>query len=308
MNEKPILSIVTPTLGKFSDYWFEQLLKVQGSVQFVLVYPPGGTIKQIDDPRVKIITSPYKGEVMQRFTGLLNASGEYVLALDDDDFVHPDVVNIVNDYFQRFPQSWVLRLKSLSINYLNEERIKQDWASLPDMATIETSKKYRKDEDCFLLEIPIAPLDKKFNIKHAIWPFTKRTDQHGIHIENFNNKVWKNELVQEALPELSVAMKLTGYVTWIPSWNLDRSLGLFVQAKSYEKDRIVGHWMPSPEQIRYIYNDSPNKEVRDHLGADALLLKQFPQYGYFWNLFFAQVYYVPKMMAIILKSNLFKKG
>lgn len=308
MNEKPILSIVTPTLGKFSDYWFEQLLKVQGHVQFVLVYPPGGTIKQIDDPRFKVLTSPYKGEVMQRFTGLLNASGEYVIALDDDDFLHPDVIDIIIDYFKRFPESWVLRLKSLSIHYLNEERIKQDWEKLPDMATIETCKKNRKDDVFALLEIPIAPLDKKMNIKHVIWPFTKRTDQNGVHIENFNNKVWKNELVQQALPELSVAMKLMGYFTWIPSWNLDRSLGLFVQAKSYEKDRVVGHWMPSPEQIRYISKESSINGVRDHLGADALLLKHFPQYGYFWNLFFAQVYYVPKMMAKMIASNLFKKG
>ena len=64
---------------------------------------------------------------MQRFVGLLNASGEYVLALDDDDFVHPDIENLTGEYFKRFPESWILRLKKENIDFKDEERIKKDW-------------------------------------------------------------------------------------------------------------------------------------------------------------------------------------
>lgn len=41
MTNSPILSIVTPTLGKFSEHWLQQLLAIQGEVEFILVYPPG---------------------------------------------------------------------------------------------------------------------------------------------------------------------------------------------------------------------------------------------------------------------------
>ena len=313
MSEKPILSIVTPTLGNFSEYWLEQLLRIKGAVQFVLVYPPGATIKFIDDSRVKSLTSPSKGEVMQRFTGLINASGEYVLALDDDDFLHPDVLELTTQYFEKFPQSWVLRLKIENIDSLNEERFKQQWEDIPDVDRLEICQKTAENPFPFqqgnytgLLEVPIAPLDKKFDLRHAVWPWTPRKDMHGIHFENFNNRIWRNELVQQSLPDLSQVMKVMGALTWVPSWSLDRALGLFVQAKFFNKDAIIGHWLPKPEQVRYSYRDPSLKEPRSILAADALLVKRFPQYGYFWNLFFNQLYDIPKMLAKSVKRKLNK--
>lgn len=143
MNKKPILSIVTATRGTFSEYWLEQLLKIKGNIQFILVYPPDITVKTINEPRVRVLTSPYKGEVLQRFTGLLNAGGEYVLALDDDDFAHPDILECTTTYFKKFPNSWVLRLKIENIDFLNEKRIKQDWQEIPDLGLLY-AKKQRK--------------------------------------------------------------------------------------------------------------------------------------------------------------------
>lgn len=306
MNEQPTLSIVTPTLGKFSEYWLQQLLNVKGPVQFIFVYPPGISIKSVDDSRVKTLTSPYKGEVIQRFTGLLNASGKYVLALDDDDFVHPDVLKLTTDYFHRFPQSWVLRLKVDNIDYLNEELITRDWEEIPDVNQLEVSRQ-TQGEYTGLLELPIAPLDKNFDIRLAIWPLLKRTDMNGIHFENFNNRVWRSELVQQALADMSKTMKVGGALTWIPSWNLDRSLGLFVQAKFFQKGTVVGHWMPTPGQVRYIGKDPALKEARVYLTADALLVKRFPQYGYFWNLFFSQLYDLPRIAGKAVKMKFLKK-
>ncbi|MBD2345332.1 glycosyltransferase family 2 protein [Anabaena subtropica] len=313
MNNKPLLTIVTATRGNFSDYWLEQLLKINGDVQFILVYPPEATIKNIDDPRVRNLRSPYKGEVIQRFTGLLNVESDYVLALDDDDFAHPDIVDFTSKYFQLFPESWVLRLKIQNIPYTDEERIKQAWEPNPDIEQLEICKKtpdnpfpYQKGNYKGLLEVPIAPLDKSIDIRHIIIPWHQRTDQNGIHFENFNNRIWQTARVKPALQELSNAMKITGALTWLPAWSLDRLLGLFVQAKFYEKDIIIGHAPPKPEQIRYIVRDGSLKESRPILLAELLLLKCYPQYGYLWNLIFWQMHTIPKSWARSVKIKLTK--
>jgi len=65
MINSPILSIVTPTLGKFSEYWLQQLLAIQGEVEFIWVYPPGAVTPSVEDPRVKIFHSLYQGETAQ---------------------------------------------------------------------------------------------------------------------------------------------------------------------------------------------------------------------------------------------------
>ncbi|MFB2919455.1 MULTISPECIES: glycosyltransferase family A protein [Aerosakkonema] len=314
MKQKSILSIVTPTTGKYSDYWLEQLLKVKGNVEFVLVYYPNIPIRPVDDPRVKILTSPYKGEMMQRFVGLLNATGEYVLALDDDDFVHPDVEELTKNYFHQFPESWVLRLKKENIDFKDEERIKKEWDAIPDVTQLEVCQKtpenpypYQQGNYRGLLEIPVAPLDKNLDIQYILWPFGERKDNFGYHFENFNNIVWKNELVQKALPDLSQATKVLGAITWIPSTGFDRLLGLFVQAKFFEKDAIIGHWMPKPEQIRYIDKPAALKPPRFHVISDVLLVKYFPQYGYLWNLFFSKLYGVPRALGKAAKWKLSNK-
>jgi glycosyltransferase involved in cell wall biosynthesis len=314
MSNKPLLTIVTPTLGNYSAYWLEQLLAIKGKVQFILVYPPEAKIKDIDDPRVTILISPYKGEMPQRFVALLNAKGEYVLALDDDDFVHPDVCELISQYFTRFSESWVLRLQKLNIDINNVERIKQPWEEVPDINQLDICKKtpenpypYEKGNYKGLLEVPIAPLNKNFDLRYLVWPFVTRKDNEGYHFENFNNIVWRNDLIQKALPELSKATKVMGAATWIPSTGFDRLSGLFVQANFFEPDTIIGHWMPKPEQIRYIDKDPALKPPRFHVFSDVLLVKYFPQYGYLWNLFFTKLYSVPRTVGKTIRWKMKKK-
>lgn len=296
-NNRPILSIVTPTRGNFTDHWLNHLYAVTGNVEFVLVYPPGVTNKSVADSRFKLIVSPFKGEVIQRFTGLLNASGLYVLALDDDDFVHPEVLQIVTQYFEKFPDSWCLRLMKKNLNFQDTEQIYKPWEPIPDISQLKIAS--RQDEtNSILQEIPIAPLNNNFDTRFIVGPYVKRKDMHGPHIENFNNKVWKTELVKSTLIDLGNTMIIHNALTWIPRWNLDRMLGLFIQAKFFEEDKIVGHWMPMPEQIRYVYMSQGLKnDFRLMLPADALLAKQFPKYGYFWNLFFEQFWIALKKMG-----------
>ncbi|MGV2390250.1 MAG UNVERIFIED_CONTAM: glycosyltransferase family 2 protein [Microcystis novacekii LVE1205-3] len=170
----PSLSIVTPTLGKFSEYWLQQLLAIQGEVEFIWVYPSRTAIPSIEDPRVKIFHSLYQGETdFQRAVGLLNASGQYVLALDDDDFLHPQVVALAKDYFDNFPQSWLLRLHKGGIDYLDEERIKAPWPELPAINQLNISRK-RQDKYQDLVEVPIAPRDNPFELKTSFIAHTPK--------------------------------------------------------------------------------------------------------------------------------------
>ncbi|HBL10901.1 MAG TPA: glycosyl transferase family A [Cyanobacteria bacterium UBA11162] len=289
MLKQPILSIVTPTLGNFSEYWLQQLLSIQGEVEFILVYPPGATAPPIEDPRVKILYSLYKGETPQRAIGLLNVSGEYVIALDDDDFLHPHILNLTKEYFKNFPQSWLLRLYKEKIDYLDQEKITRPWQDLPDINQLNVSKK-RGEKDENLLELPIAPLENPLDIKVALWSYAKRKDIHGAHVEPFNNSIWKTQLVKETLIDLTQTMRLAELLTWLPLWGLDRALGLFIQAKFFQKDSHIGHWMPEPGQIRYIVRPYSLKTIRLLVLTEGLLIKRFPQYGYFWNLFFEELY------------------
>jgi hypothetical protein len=306
----PILTIVTPTRGNFTEYWLSQLLQIQGDVEFILVYPPGVSPHSTKDIRIKSLTSPYKGEMMQRFIGLLNASGRYTLALDDDDFVHPHIVRLVDEYFAQYPESWILRLKKAVIDFRESAQIIKEWDSIPDIAQLNICRKtpdnpypYQKGSFTGLLEVPIAPLTASFDLRRLVLPWLERQDNQGYHFENFNNIVWQTDLVQQTLPKLAHTTKLGGVLTWIPRSGFDRLLGLFVQANHFQEDAIIGHWIPGAEQIRYIDKPPQMKPTRFHVLSDVLLVKAFPQYGYFWNLFFSKLYEVPHAFARLLKNK-----
>ncbi|MDJ0706821.1 MAG: glycosyltransferase family A protein [Leptolyngbyaceae cyanobacterium MO_188.B28] len=303
MNETILLSIVTPTRGNLSAYWLEQLISIEGNVEFILVYPPGQKAQKFDDLRVKVIISPYKGEVMQRAVGLINASGTYTIALDDDDFLHPQVARLVVKYFESYPNSWCLRLCKKTINYQDTEMIKRAWDELPDLAklaVIEPAPKPTLRRKLYadyeiLEEVPISPLNNKFKLSSLLL-YSKRTDQNGLHPENFNNKVWKTDITQKAITDLLNFTQVMGSITWIPFWNLDRLLGLFLQARMFQPGCIIGHRLWGEEQVRYIQRPSNIKrEVRSMFAGDMLLALRFPQYGYLWNLFFYEMWIALKV-------------
>ena len=109
-TSSPILSIIVPTREGTEQDWLDELLKVKGEVEFILVHPPGMAKYQVDDLRLQQINSSFRGEIIQRLTGLLNASGQYVLTINCDEYLTPDIVEITTDYFTKFPDNWVVRL------------------------------------------------------------------------------------------------------------------------------------------------------------------------------------------------------
>ncbi|MGV0027643.1 glycosyltransferase [Phormidesmis priestleyi] len=296
MYEQPGLSIVTPTRGNFSDNWLERLLTIKGNVQFVLVYPPDVKPREIKDSRVKSILSPYKGEVIQRGIGILNATGQYLIALDDDDFLHPDVLALTLDYFQHFPESWILRLSKKDIDYQDQTTIERSWAAIPKISELATSQQ-KKHQPELMQALPIAPLQNRFKLK-SVWLFSHtRTDHHGAHAENFNNKVWKTELAQQAMVDLLDTTRIFKHIIWLPFWNLDRLLSLFIQAKHFQPGITIGHWLHESEQVRQIVRPTALKEVRTMFPSDMLLAIRFPQFGYLWNLFWDEFYIALKTVV-----------
>lgn len=305
-----LLSIVTPTRGNFSSYWFDQLTSIQGDIEFVLVYPPGQAVQEFSDSRIKTIVSPYKGEVIQRAIGLLNISGNYVIALDDDDFLHPEVTGLISSYFELYPESICLRLCKKSINYQDTDLIEREWDELPDVSQLTVvaprydKAKYAEHE--ILHTLPISPLDNKFRVS-SLWPYGKRVDQNGPHPENYNNRVWKADITRESINDLLSFTQMIGSLTWIPFWSLDRLMALYLQARIFQSGITIGHWLHGGEQIRYIKMPSVKKgETRSMFASDMLLALRFPKYGYFWNLFFCEIWIALKVFVRTRLSYLAK--
>jgi glycosyltransferase involved in cell wall biosynthesis len=300
LTPQPLLTVVTATRGNFSDHWLQSLGAIVGNVEFILVYPPGVTARTFTDPRIRVLHSPYWGEVVQRGLGLLNAQGQYVIALDDDDFLHPDTTQLIAPYFARCPESWALRLCVASISHEAVERINAPWQPLPDINTMTLVPRQTAahNPNEILQEVPIAPLTNRFKLK-SLWCQTQRHDHHGAHAENFNNIVWRTEFVKPALAELFAHTRVHGPTIWLPFWNLDRLLGLYIQAQCFQADHKIGHWLRGAEQIRKIERPHVIKEIRTMFPADMLLALKFPQYGYFWNLFFDEFWRALKVIIAI---------
>ncbi|MGB7251953.1 MAG: transposase, partial [Phormidesmis sp.] len=98
----PFLSIVVPMREGFSAHWFEELLKVQntdsGTVEFILIHPPGVRPEPCDDPRMRQLVSPFRGEIIQRLTGMINASGTYLITFNCDEYINPEVPALAERY------------------------------------------------------------------------------------------------------------------------------------------------------------------------------------------------------------------
>ncbi|MBE9200553.1 transposase [Nodularia sp. LEGE 06071] len=284
---KPQLSIIIPMRGGVQNSWLQELLKIRGNAEFILVYPPHVPFIPITEPRLRQITSPLQGEVIQRVTALLNAAGEYVLSINCDEYLHPNIVEIAEDYFSNFPDSYFFRLKQVDFPF-GEVLVDQPWASLNNIKDIEinkpnTEKTYSQSEKEYTMrEIPIVPLNNKPDF---LGFFTGRKDHLGGHQENFDKKVWKNELVQETLKGIVPTFTIFGPLKYIPFWTADRLMGLSVQAKFFEPGKIAGHWLSSPEQLR-TENNPPNypRKNRRYVLSELSILRQFPGFGYIWNL------------------------
>ncbi|MGK7944312.1 MAG: glycosyltransferase [Microcystaceae cyanobacterium] len=293
----PFLSIVIPTREGLSEHWFTELFKVEGNIEFLLVHPPGTAKYPYSDNRLQQIISPFRGEIIQRMTGLMTASGAYTLSVNCDEYLHPKLLEVTTKYFQRFPESWLMRLSVQSFTYGQLEGIIREWTDYPDIDSLaeyslqEIREKKKIDqvfasEKNYLMKIPIAPLDNPFSFQ----AFRRnRRDQHGSHTENFDKKVWRTSLMKETLLDLTETMELFEPIKYIPFWCLDRLLGLYLQAKFFDKkkenERFIGHLLPAPELLRI--EDNPPQYSRKYRWfqlAEMILVKRFPQYGYCWNL------------------------
>ena len=280
----PILSIVVPMKDGTDSDWLQELLKVKGNVEFILAYPPGASLFSVEDERLSQIFCPLDGEFIKRITALLNARGEYVLSVNSDEYVHPDMLNITEKYFKAFPESMFFRLRDVKFPY-SQAPVGKPWDSFPEIEDISIKGKTEKEEEekFMMREIPISPLENPLRV---IGLFTGRTDHKGPHQENFDKKVWKTHLIHSTLEKSVRTLNLFGPFKYVPFWTADRFNGLSVQANFYEPGKIAGHWLPMPEQLR-TEDNPPSKNFRKnrrYVLTEILLLRMFPKVPYLWNL------------------------
>jgi glycosyltransferase involved in cell wall biosynthesis len=311
----PVLSVIIPMRGGVSQQWLEELLKVEGDVEFILTYPPTVKPFPITEPRLRYVRCPLQGEVVQRITALLNATGQYVLSINCDEYLHPRILEIVTYYFERFPESYFFRLRQGFFPF-GDAPTNKPWEMLPNLHEIPIKNiqgrqlQNNLDERVAMREIPIAPLNNTPDLRSLL---RGRRDHQGPHQENFDKKVWKNALVQETLKDIVPNFNLLGPLKYAPFWTADRLMGLAVQAKFYDGEKIIGHWLPLPEQMRTEDNppDQPRNNRR-YILADIILLKLYPKFGYLWNLAFSKggilMIWFPKdtLKALAIKLKLFK--
>ena len=171
---QPILSIIIPMRGGVPETWLKELLKVQGSVEFILVYPPGVSPLNIVDDRLRHIKIPLQGELIQRLSALLNARGTYVLSINCDEYLHHNIVDITREYFRNFPESYFFRLKQRIFEF-GDPTIIQEWKPLQNLAEIKVRKTGKKPDNSqepdyseaekqyMMRETPIVPLGNRFD-------------------------------------------------------------------------------------------------------------------------------------------------
>lgn len=295
----PILSIVIPTRPGYSEHWLSKLLSVQGDVEFILIHYDKTMFASTSDNRCRQLVSPIRGEVSQRLLGLMNSKGKYVLSLNCDQYVHPEVAKITEEYFNIFPDSWTLRPRAKSFKFGDKEEIDSPWEEVPNINDLKGNSLF--------VELPIAPLDNKFDISSL---FKGRKEHKGRHLENFDKKVWRNDIVQESLSEIPSLFRVAGPFKYIPFWCLDRFLGLYIQAKFYEKGKKIGHWLPQ-QLIRIEGNPPEYKQTeRFYISMEMLLLKKFARYGYIWNLVLSHIGSIPRIgwQYLVRKLNFSKNS
>lgn len=310
MMKQPLLSIVIPTRGDFKGYGCNQVLTLEGNLEFIIVHPPGTEKFDSSDPRVKQIISPLRSEVFQRCLGIINTTGDYVVTLDQDQAIHPQIERIVEGYFSKHPDSWVLRSISKKIFVSEAAENGIEWCEANDIFSLGVSSKEKDNYQLFrekkaMAQVPIVPLDKKrLDMRLLFLPFVERKDQNGLHTETANKKVWQGDMIRSAAREIAKSFDFVGSIKDVPFWCLDRLLGLWIQAQFFKKDIYIGHWSPTPFVVDILDDEQIRRHKRFYLAADILLIKKFPQYGYFWNLCFSQTAWIPVRAFRFFKKRL----
>lgn len=74
----------------------------------------------------------------------------------------------------------------------------------------------------------------------------------------------------------------------VPLFSTDWPFSLFLQAKNYKKDMLIGHWLFGPKLIKR--QMIKQREFNPMVGFPSvvIMVRAFPRIGYFWNIFFEQ--------------------
>lgn len=111
MQSRPVISVIIPTIGRPSlrravASALEQ--ELPGAEFEVIVvndsgHPLGGTTDALRDPRVVMVTTNRRRQSVARNVGAAIARGQYLLFLDDDDWLAPKGLAVLHDIAVKHP-------------------------------------------------------------------------------------------------------------------------------------------------------------------------------------------------------------
>ncbi|MGN8199906.1 glycosyltransferase family 2 protein [Salinisphaera sp. RV14] len=113
MNTQPFVSVIVPAYN-IADYigpCLTSLLVPEATQCEIIVVDDGSTdatpevIAGYDDPRLRVIRQANGGLGSARNTGLDAAQGHYILFVDGDDWVEPDLIPQCISHIQRYPDA-----------------------------------------------------------------------------------------------------------------------------------------------------------------------------------------------------------
>ncbi|MBR5239723.1 MAG: glycosyltransferase family 2 protein [Clostridia bacterium] len=118
MSKYPLFSVIVPAYNseEFIKDCIQSVL-IQTEVDFELLLVDDGSadntyeiLKQLakKDARIKVFHQENKGHTGARNTGLTNATGKYILFLDSDDMLEPDVLKKCRDAFEEHSSDIVI--------------------------------------------------------------------------------------------------------------------------------------------------------------------------------------------------------
>lgn len=118
------------------------------------------------DKRIKVITQDNQGLSMARNNGFKKSNGEYILFLDSDDFVHPQLLEIC-------------------VNFAEKEKV--------DMVSFN----FQEYQEGDLISIPTYHIGQiKYTLTNTPLFFQKKRHKHKITV-NAWSKLYKKEIIQD---------------------------------------------------------------------------------------------------------------
>lgn len=212
-NNNILFSIIVPVYNteKYIDKCIESILNQTYYKYEVIIINDGSTDnskkvleKYKDNEKIKIITQPNQGQSVSKNIGLKESNGDYILFVDSDDYIEPDLLSTLSSNIKdnidiiRYQIRTVNEQYKVITNYKEEpfETLPNDSAikKIVDYHFVETSCAYCFKRDLFIknnLKFDLGFVHEDFGLIPLLLLYSKdiiSIDYIGYnHIKRFDN-------------------------------------------------------------------------------------------------------------------------